>query len=91
MDSFSFVTSFPNIIAVPEVGAINPSNVRIVVDFPAPFGPMKLQKDPGKASLPFLGSFSFAVPLKMLKITLSLYPKSFPLQPLLPSLPAPGW
>jgi hypothetical protein len=40
MARFSLIISFPSTLAAPEVGEISPSSVRMVVDFPAPFGPM---------------------------------------------------
>lgn len=36
----SFQTSFPNIWTSPSSLLMIPSSVRIVVDFPAPFGPI---------------------------------------------------
>ena len=38
--------SSPMISAEPEVGAMSPSRVRMVVDFPAPLGPMKPKQLP---------------------------------------------
>ena len=34
-------------LAVPEVGRSSPNSMRIVVDFPAPFGPRKPVTTPG--------------------------------------------
>ena len=40
LTSIGFVVeSIPQISTLPEVGSVNPSIIRIVVDFPAPFGP----------------------------------------------------
>src|SRR5947209_6408391 len=40
-------TSMPPTMADPEVGASRPQRMRIVVDFPAPFGPKKPKISPG--------------------------------------------
>ena len=38
--------SYPAILAVPEEGGINPVNIFIVVDLPAPLGPRKPRISP---------------------------------------------
>ena len=43
-------TELPSTSALPEVGEINPSKIRIVVVLPAPFGPTKPQMVPGGTS-----------------------------------------
>ena len=45
-----FATSIPATLASPEVGCSSPHNMRIVVDFPAPFGSEK-SEDLSLASL----------------------------------------
>ena len=42
----STTVSFPKIFAFPLFGVISPSRVRMVVDLPAPFGPMKPKNSP---------------------------------------------
>ncbi|OQC26274.1 MAG: hypothetical protein BWX70_02358 [Verrucomicrobia bacterium ADurb.Bin070] len=42
----SVAISWPQIVAVPAVGGMNPVIIRIVVDFPAPFGPRKPRTSP---------------------------------------------
>ncbi len=44
------VTSSPNIFATPDVGKISPIKVLIVVDLPAPFGPIKPKISPSFTS-----------------------------------------
>src|SRR6266567_538667 len=40
-------TSMPPTLADPDVGASRPQRIRMVVDFPAPFGPKKPKISPG--------------------------------------------
>jgi hypothetical protein len=56
--------SKPNTFALPDVGLIRPNNVLIVVDFPAPFGPIKPKKSPldtqsSKSVIPLLAPYVF--------------------------------
>lgn len=44
------ITSIPMILALPPVGKIRFSNIRIVVDLPAPFGPIKPKISPSPIS-----------------------------------------
>src|SRR5487761_2008810 len=44
-------TSNPATVALPEVGAIRPHKIRMVVDFPAPFGPRKPKISPCRTSI----------------------------------------
>src|ERR1700730_15853635 len=44
-------TSKPATVAFPEVGPINPHRIRIVVDFPAPFGPRNPKISPCRTSI----------------------------------------
>src|SRR5580704_10657209 len=44
-------TSNPATVALPEVGPINPHRIRIVVDFPAPFGPRNPKISPCRTSI----------------------------------------
>src|SRR4051812_11663836 len=39
----------PSMVALPDVGAVRPTMMRIVVDLPAPFGPRKPVTRPGRA------------------------------------------
>ena len=39
--------SKPRTLNLPELGRINPSNIRMVVVFPAPFGPSQPKTSPG--------------------------------------------
>ena len=50
--------SFPKICALPEVGEISPVRVRMVVDFPAPLGPIKPKNSPSLTD-----RFSASIPL----------------------------
>ena len=56
--------SWPQMAAVPDVGGMNPVIIRMVVDFPAPFGPRKPSTSP----------FSTA---KEMPLTASKLPKRF--------------
>ena len=56
--------SWPQMAAVPDVGGMKPVIIRIVVDFPAPFGPRKPSTSP----------FSTA---KEMPLTASKLPKRF--------------
>src|SRR4051794_18052254 len=44
--SASFTTSWPQIVAWPDVDGINVVSMRISVDFPAPFGPSRAKISP---------------------------------------------
>ena len=52
--------SWPSITAVPDVGGRNPVIIRIVVDFPAPFGPRNPSTSPSltEKETPFTASKS---------------------------------
>ena len=39
--------SWPQMLAVPDVGVTKPANMRMVVVLPAPFGPRKPSTSPG--------------------------------------------
>ena len=54
----SACVSRPRMVALPEVGLISSSNVLIVVDFPAPFGPRKPNTSPSRTS-----KFTSSIPI----------------------------
>ena len=41
------MTSWPQMLAVPEVGVMKPASMRMVVVLPAPLGPRKPSTSPG--------------------------------------------
>ena len=48
--SGSSMTSWPQMLAVPAVGVMNPASMRMVVVLPAPLGPRKPSTSPGLTS-----------------------------------------
>src|SRR5579871_5180356 len=49
------MTETPSTVAVPDVGSSSVASTRMVVDLPAPFGPMnpKIWPDPNENEMPF--------------------------------------
>ena len=45
--SGSATTSWPQMLALPAVGVMNPASMRMVVVLPAPFGPRNPSTSPG--------------------------------------------
>ncbi len=43
----SLTTSWPQMLAEPPVGVMNPASILMVVDLPAPLGPRKPSTSPG--------------------------------------------
>lgn len=58
MASRAFRMSCPKTWALPEVGEISPVSVRMVVDLPAPLGPIKPKNSPSSTD-----RFSSVIPL----------------------------
>src|SRR5580698_732383 len=56
MFSDCVATSNPATVALPDVGAISPHRMRIVVDFPAPFGPRNPKISPCRTSIDTLST-----------------------------------
>ena len=66
----------PAMVALPEVGAVRPTIIRIEVDLPAPFGPRKPVTRPSRATK-LMSSTAVLVPYFLVRLSIVIMCVSF--------------